>query len=331
MDRQAARAALFLLLATGPLAEVLSANVSLFTFMQPLPFVLVTLTYGVPVLLIRELAVARRLNPLGVALLGLACGILNEGVIAKTLTQPGGPPLFDFAGYGQVGMLQAGWTIFMVVWHAPHSVLYPLLLCRWMFPAAAGRRWFASGRSRSLLYLLLVALAGLYALYFLNPLRSDPGVFGLYVVATLGLVGIALRYCIAARSSPATPPPNRTPQPALIGSSMVIFYLFQLWSPAHLPFLVFLAISTGSIVFVTVSMRRAGWRPVPELLLFGLGDDLTFSLLAAALGIVAGRNALELTLAGALFLALFVYLIRAVGRQPFGRGGLPAPLPTGAW
>ena len=90
MNAQAKRAALFLLLATGPLAEVLSENVQLLTLVQPLPFLLVTLTYGVPVLLIRELAVARNLNTMGLALLGLAYGILNEGVLAKTLTQPGG-------------------------------------------------------------------------------------------------------------------------------------------------------------------------------------------------------------------------------------------------
>jgi hypothetical protein len=90
MDAQARRAALFLLRATGPLAEVLSENVPLLSYLQPLPFLLVTVTYGVPVVLIRELAVARELNTIGLVLLGSAYGILNEGVLAKTLTQPGG-------------------------------------------------------------------------------------------------------------------------------------------------------------------------------------------------------------------------------------------------
>lgn len=69
MDAEAKRAALFLLLATGPLAEVLSENVPLLTHLQPLPFLLVTLTYGVPVLLIHELVAARSLNTTGVVLL----------------------------------------------------------------------------------------------------------------------------------------------------------------------------------------------------------------------------------------------------------------------
>src|SRR6266496_2402808 len=98
-----------------------------------------------------------------------------------------------------------------------HSVLYPILVSRWMFPTAAGRRWFASGRARWLLYVLLVILTGLYALYFLNPVRSDLGVFLLYAAASVGLVASAVRFC---RTRPASPSPARTYLwPAVLGGS----------------------------------------------------------------------------------------------------------------
>ena len=285
-----------------------------------------TLTYGVPILLIRELAIARNLNTMGLALLGLAYGILNEGVLAKTLTQPGGPPLEDFAGYGQIGMLQGGWTIFMVVWHSPHSVLYPILLCRWLFPDAAHRRWFAAGRARWLLYLLLVLLTGLYSLYFLNPVRSDPGVFLLYAAATAGLVGIALRFCRAGERSPTARTWKSSLKPALAGACLLLFYVFQFWSPGHIPFALYVGASVGMIAFLVARMRRAGWRPVPDLLLFGLGDDLTFALFSSTLCVVSGCNPLEAVVAGAIFLAIFLSLIRAVRREPFGRGVAPGPI-----
>ena len=320
MDAQAKRAALFLLLATGPLAEVLSENVPLLTFLQPLPFLLITLTYGVPVLLIRELAVARQLNIAGVLLLGLAYGILNEGVLAKTLTQPDGPPLYDFAGYGQVGALQGGWTIFMVFWHAPHSVLYPLLLSQWLFPAAAGRRWFAAGRARWLLHLLLVILAGLYALYFLNPLRNDAGVFLLYAAVTLGLVGAALRFCRARESSSPAMPAKTSLTPALAGACTLAFYIFQFWSPAHIPFAVFLGASALLLTLSATWILRSGWRPLPELLLFGLGDDLAFASFSSLLCVVSDRNPLQAAAAGAILVALFLILMRSVRQQPLGRG-----------
>ena len=78
-------------------------------------------------------------------------------------------------------------------------------------------------------------------------------------------------------------------------------------------------------MFLIARMRRAGWRPLPQLLLFGLGDDLTFALFSSVLCVVSGRNPLEAVVAGAIFLALFLYLMRAVTRQPFGRGVATRP------
>ena len=299
----ATHAALFLLLATGPLAEILSENVQLLTYVQPLPFLLMTLTYGVPVLLIRELAVARKLNVAGVVLLGLAYGILNEGVLAKTLTQPSGSPLDDFAGYGQIGALQGGWAIFIVFWHALHSVLYPILISRWLFPDAAERRWFASGRARWLLYALLTILLGLCALYFLNPLRNEIGPFLLYVAVTLAVTAIALRFCKVRDALPQTPPAKPSLKPALFGACTLLFYIFQFSSPRLIPFMAYLALSVALIAFAAWRMANAGWRPLPDLLLFGLGDDLAFSFFAAVLCVVTNRNPLQAVTAGAIFVA----------------------------
>ena len=59
-------------------------------------------------------------------------------MLAKTLTIPSGLPIAEFAGYGKLGTIQSGWAIFILFWHALHSVLYPILLTDWMFPAAGG-------------------------------------------------------------------------------------------------------------------------------------------------------------------------------------------------
>ncbi len=329
MDSQATRAALFLLIAAGPLAEVLSQNVPLSTYLQPIPFLLVSVTYGVPVLLIRELAVARKLDDVGVALLGLAYGILNEGVLAKTLTQPGGAPLGEFAGYGQVGALQGGWAIFIVFWHSLHSVLYPILVSRWLFPAAADRRWFASGRARWLLYVLLIVVTGLYSLYFLNPVRNEVDVFVIYVVATAGLVGIALRFCKVRRTPPAAHPARPSPTPVLLGGCMLSYYVFQFWAPGRIPFAGYLAVSLVVIGFLMAAMLRARCRPLSDLLLFGIGDYLTFSVFSSLLYVISGRNPLQAAIAGAMFVAFFLYLLRAVRRKPFGRIAPPSPSHAG--
>jgi hypothetical protein len=67
-------------------------------------------------------------------------------------------------------------------------------------------------------------------------------------------------------------------------------------------------------------MVRAGWQPLPQLLLFGLGDYLTFSVFSSLLCVVSGRNPLEAAVTGAIFVGLFLYAIRAVTREPRGRG-----------
>ena len=325
MDRGTVLAALFLLLIPGPLAEVLSQNVQLLTFVQPVPFLLVTLTYGVPVLVIRELAVAHKLNDAGLILLGLAYGILNEGVLAKTLTLPDGPPLHDFAGYGQIGPIQGGWSIFIIAWHALHSVFYPILMTRWMFPAAASQRWFAAGRMRWLLYALLIAVAGLYALYFLNPVRNDLPVFVLYAVATAGLLAAALKLCKRRGDSPTAVATHASWMPALLGGCMIVLYLFQFWAPRHVPFALFLALSLGVIGIVVAALIRGRWRPLPDWLLFGLGDYLTFCIFSAFLCVVTDRNPGQAVAAMTIFLAVLAYFIRSVRRRPLGREAPSAP------
>jgi len=320
MDRAPLRAAFFLFLAPGFLAEVLSENTPLLTALHPAPFLLLILTYGVPVVLIREFAVARRLNVVGIILLGIGYGILNEGVLAKTLTLPGGLPIAEFAGYGKLGTVQTGWAIFILFWHALHSVLYPILLCDWLFPAGAGRRWFVTPGARRFMYLMIVSVFVLYSLYFLVRERSDVGTFTFYVALTIALAAIAVRWCTTGdRTAARVPAPSYAP--AFLGAAAIFFYVFQFWSPSHIPFAGFLALSAGTIFFAAAAMRRAGWRPLPELLLFGLGDYLTFAMLASLLSFTSNRHGAEGVAAGVIFLLIFVYLIRAVRREPRGRMG----------
>lgn len=306
-----------LLLIPGPLAEVLSQNTALSTFLLPVPFVLTALTYGVPVLLIRELAVARGLNVLGIVVLGLAYGIFNKGIIAKTLTSPGGPGVMSFAGYGQVGPLQLGLAVFIVPWHALHSVLYPILIAHWLFPDAARARWFGSPRGRIMQRLSLAVLLALYSLYFVNPVRNDPGVFMIYVAVTALLVALALRWCRSPL--PAAETASTRYAPALLGAGMVVFWFLQLLSPGRIPAVVYFAGSFAAIAASILAMRRAHWQPIPQVLLFGLGDGTTFALLAAFLAVVTGRDPALAIATGVGFVVVFAWLIRAVRRTPQGR------------
>src|SRR5580700_5221408 len=121
-------AILFALIATPVLTELLTSNTPFFRFILPVNLLWEILTYGVPLLVIRELAIRWRLGLWGVFILGIAYGIFNEGIIAQTLVHATSLPLAGFVGYMRIGGINVGWALYIVFWHALHSVLYPLLL-----------------------------------------------------------------------------------------------------------------------------------------------------------------------------------------------------------
>ncbi|MBI1214274.1 MAG: hypothetical protein GC185_00480 [Alphaproteobacteria bacterium] len=312
------RAFWMLFFIAAPLAEILSGNMPLLKFFTPPAFVAVTLFYGLPVVLIRELVVAKKLNVLGIVVLSLGYGLLNEGVLAKTLTELSGQPVGPFAGYGRTGPFQWGWAIFIVFWHAMHSVLYPILITHWAYPASATQRWFSP---RGLKVALLL-FAALYPLHFILHQRpAYPVIFIAYIIATVLFALIAVRFC-KQRDLPPVQAGWKPPlKPFFIGLCAVVFYALHYVMAAKrvLPFAGYTLFSVGIICFAAWRMAKARWRPVPEMLLFGLGDDLSFSLWAG-LGTVATHNApVQHGIAAVAFFFIFIYLVRAVRRMPAGR------------
>jgi hypothetical protein len=112
----------------------------------------------------------------------------------------------------------------------------------------------------------------------------------------------------------------------MLGASSLAFYVAQFAAPGHVPFVLYVGVSVAVIACAVAGLKRAGWRHVPQLLLFGLGDDLAFALFAAILAVATGRNALETVLAAVLFALLLGGLARSVLRRPLGRGIAADPL-----
>jgi hypothetical protein len=134
---------LFALCLLSPvMGEIVSSNVlpSLFV-RQPVMLLFAALTYSVPVLLLRELAVARRLSLWGVLTCGLAYGLFNEGLLARTIFRTQGLPIPVFDGYLIAGGLSLGWAATMLVWHAMFSVATPMIVVHSLWPEHATTRW----------------------------------------------------------------------------------------------------------------------------------------------------------------------------------------------
>ncbi|HLM90852.1 MAG TPA: hypothetical protein VK424_02210 [Thermoplasmata archaeon] len=104
--------------------------------------------YGASALLIREATIRWKTGPAGVISLGLAFGILNEGMAAHSLFNPSWPDLGRLAGFGYYGGVNWIWTEWIVPFHAVWSMAFPILLVRQFWPDIRDRplvslRWLA--------------------------------------------------------------------------------------------------------------------------------------------------------------------------------------------
>jgi hypothetical protein len=135
--------AVFTLLVISPLfAELVSGNTSLGSFFTPLIFIsFVTIGYGFPILVIREVVVRNNFGVLSLFFLGLIYGIYNEGLLAKTLFNPYNSPMSIFALYGLVSNVRIPWTIVITCWHALYAVMYPIIFVRYLFPCVSQEVW----------------------------------------------------------------------------------------------------------------------------------------------------------------------------------------------
>jgi len=185
-----ARPLLALVVLAPFVGEILSSNVpaSLF-FLRPIMILFAALTYSLPVLLIRELAVARRLSHPGLLICGLAYGIFNEGILARTLVMSEGLPIPTFNHYFSVLGLNVAWAITLLVWHALFSVATPVLVVHWLWPDQAGTRWLSKG--------WIIVTLGVICLTSLLFFRADEGrppsgrYFLVFVGTIIALIGLA--------------------------------------------------------------------------------------------------------------------------------------------
>ena len=131
--------ALVLLLLAPIVGEVLFGAVTL----SQLPFGLLGLVglYGGGALLIREAVRRRQLPSVWLVLLGVAYGIVEEGIVLQSLFDQRYPGL-DFLGfYGHWAGVNWVWAEFIVPYHAVFSIAIPILLTELLFPAVRTEPW----------------------------------------------------------------------------------------------------------------------------------------------------------------------------------------------
>ena len=132
--------ALVLLILSPVVAEILLGStplskLSLVTFLLYIGF------YGTGAVLIRELVRQRGLGWSRIVVLGLAFGVVEEGLVTQSLFNPHFPGIGYLGIYGRWLEVNWYWAQYILGWHAVWSISIPILLTELLFPARQSKPW----------------------------------------------------------------------------------------------------------------------------------------------------------------------------------------------
>ncbi|MBT2546741.1 hypothetical protein J7E99_40390 [Streptomyces sp. ISL-44] len=174
------------------MGEVVGASLRMSYFVEPLRVAAIVCFYGAGVVLLREIAQRLRLSGWGIILLGVAFGLVEEGLGLQTIFNPVG--MDGESVHGRALGVNWFWGVVVVGYHVVWSVLIPIAVVNLVFARRSRAAWL----SRPALLLVGVLFAVGTALFALiSHLRSDFRLSAVQIVAVL--VAVALLTWAASR------------------------------------------------------------------------------------------------------------------------------------
>ena len=315
LTRSPLTAVLTLMFLSAFLPEVCSGNTPITQFFMPMNFAfLVILGYGVPVLLIRELAVRRHMTIAGILIAGFAYGFYNEGLLAKTMIQTGEVPMSAFNNYGDVFGIAVPWALSISLFHAVASVLLPILLTQAIFTNIGDKPWI----SPYLAFPLAALVTVFGALWFMGPFHESGTRVQLVIFLSVLLGGVAIASRFTQRAEqPDTPPAGVFP--LLLGLSVILPFIgLTLLAALKVPLLLFVVAWCALLGTYAWVMTSRGWQNPPNILLFGLGLYMAWVLAALIVGVGASRAPVPTFIAGLALEAILAWAairIQSLGQR----------------
>lgn len=274
--------------------EIIGASLRFSYFAQPLRVVGIACFYGAGVVLIREIAHRLQLTAWGLALLGCAFALIEEGLALQTVFNPVG--MDGEAVYGNAFGVNWFWTVVVVGYHVVWSILIPIGVVHLVFPRSSALPWL-SRRSVGAFAALFTAGAAIFL--GISLVRSDfrlPwGQATATIIVAVGFVCASVTCRDQGRASHSGHTPGRLGV-MLFGLTtgigwFVLFLVAFIGSPVS-----FLWWTTGALLFATAAallLRRwtkRVWTPRQQLALY-LGAALSAALFGLLLVVVDGHRA----------------------------------------
>ena len=289
------------------IAELLSGSAPPAEFFSFFGLTFMSLLYGAGALLARELRVRWNKGWLTLLLLGIAYGMIEEGLMVKSFFDPGWVDVGLLGSYGRALGVNWVWTVELTAYHAVFSILIPVAIVELLFPARRGRAWL--GRKGFWVLLVLFWLDVFFGFAAMTPYRPPFGPYLGTVLVVAGLIFLAYRVPIvpfrprpvgqpraAAMDVPTEPAP---PDGSLeqLAPRRLVFYLtglggvlglfFNAWVvpnlgvPPFVPVLGILGVAALALWGIRRLAARAAWGDGQRLAL--LSGALTFLIVLAPL------------------------------------------------
>jgi len=293
-----------LALITPFLTELLSSNIPASLFFRPQVFLILIVIYGLPALAIRELSIKWNLGIWGLFCLGMAYGIFNEGICAKTILMSKNVPISAFDGYNFL-TINFAWSILIIPWHAFHSILYPIFIVSFFYQQYPKKTWLT--KRILIIICLLFTLFGIW-MFFTTPRFTALPIY-LPIFAGL-IIGITL----VSKFFPEKPKPQLLSHkvniyPAITGFVFYLTYTLGLIMLAQKKYSVVVLLSYAVLIIAAFYwfIKIKKWLTIPYLTIFAIGDYCAVSFTAVLTGLKKGSN--ETVTTGILFIILFVITI----------------------
>lgn len=171
------------------IAELCSGSSPPLEFFIPTSFALLLGLYGAGVLIVRELAVKWNLGWAGIVVLGIAYGILEEGVAIKSFFDPYWMDLGGLGEYGRYLETNWVWAVWLTIYHASVSITIPITLVWFAYPGLRKERLLTKKRFEAVMAILLLDVFVCLAL--LNPYPAYLPMYILSIAAVLFFVWYA--------------------------------------------------------------------------------------------------------------------------------------------
>jgi hypothetical protein len=315
--------ALILFFLAPVIGELLSGSSPPAEFFNPFSLLCLAALYGSGAILIHELRVRWDKGWLTVFALGVAYGIIEEGLMVKSFFDPGWVDLGALGTYGRWAGVNWVWSLELTIYHAMISISIPILLTELLFPAQRYEHWLGCRGMVGLSILMLADI--LFGFFFLTPYRPPIIPYGLAIIVVVVLYWLARRLppdLAGVSNRPGLPsvPRARWFTMAGFGATFFFFFINWGWPSLGIPVLITMLAVVGLAFLVFWGARRmsqhGAWSDEHHLALVS-GALGFFVLLAPLQELDRTRpdNTAGMALVGLVTLLLLVWLWFKVRRS----------------